>query len=385
MIEVPYNHPAWIEIDLEQFKKNLVILKEFIGPKVKLCMPVKANAYGHGLIPIAQAAVAAQVDCLGVSCLQEGALLRQANLKLPILVLGAIHSEQIAAFIQHDLEFTVASLFKAKLVAQECKLLKQKVKIHLEIDTGMNRTGMRIDTAAKVLEYIRTEPCFELKGVYSHLATADEQDNPFLMLQFKTFMQFIEEYNLLNDNQVICHLANSAGVAALPDTHLDMIRPGILAYGYHPFAQMPAGLNAIKPCFAIKAKVAYFKTVLAGQGVSYNHTYTAERNAHVLTIPVGYGDGLRRSLSNKGAVLLNGKRYPMIGNICMDQFMVDIGDDPGYVGDTVTIIGRSQQENIPIEEHSNLCSTITYEILCGFNNRLPRLYLSNAGPQWEKP
>lgn len=383
MIEVPFNHPAWIEIDLEQFKENLRILKQYIGSQVKLCLPVKANAYGHGLVPIAQAAAEAQVDYLGVSCLQEGILLRRAKVNIPILVFGAIHSEQIPAFIKHDLQFTVASLYKAKLVAQECKLLNQKVKVHIEIDTGMNRTGVRVETASALLDYIRSESCFELKGIYSHLATADEPNSTFVLEQLGLFTEFLSNHNVLNDPDIICHLANSGGVAVSPAIHLDMVRPGILCYGYHPLPNMPEQLRAIKPCFAVKAKVSYFKTVLAGQGVSYNHTYTAQKNAHLLTIPVGYGDGLRRSLSNRGAVLLNGKRHPMVGNICMDQFMVDIGDEAGYVGDTVTIIGKNQDEYISIEEHSALCGTITYEILCGFNNRLPRLYLSAKGPRWE--
>lgn len=383
MIPVPYKHPAWIEIDLVQFKNNLQIFKNYIGPRVKLCLPVKANAYGHGLIPIAQTAVAAKVDCLGVSCLQEGIILRQAGITIPILVLGAIHSEQITAFIEHDLEFTVASLYKAKLVAEECRQLDKKVKIHLEIDTGMNRTGVRVTSAADVLEFVRSQPCFELKGVYSHLATADEPNNPFIHDQTQAFLKFIEEHNLRDNPEITCHIANSAGVAISKETHLDMIRPGILAYGYYPLTDMPEALCSIKPCFSVKAKVAYFKTVLQGQGVSYNHTYVAPCDSHLVTIPVGYGDGLRRCLSNKGAVLLNGKRYPMVGNICMDQFMVDIGDDPAYVGDVVTIIGQDQDQTISVEEHSKLCGTITYEIICGFNNRLPRLYLTEAGYHWE--
>jgi alanine racemase len=383
MIEVPYKHPAWIEIDLEQFKKNLQILKAYTGATVKLCVPVKANAYGHGLVPISKAAVVAGADYLGVSCLQEGIILRKAGITIPILVLGAIHSEQISDFITHDLEFTVASLFKAKLVAQECKMLNKSVKVHLEIDTGMNRTGMRVETARAALDFVRSESVFELKGVYSHLATADEPDNPFVMRQLELFINFLQENGLRDDPNVIAHIANSAGVAVTKAAHLDMIRPGILAYGYHPLPNMPTELQEIKSCFAVKAKVAYFKKVIAGHGISYNHTYKASRDAHIITIPVGYGDGLRRSLSNKGAILLNGKRYPIVGNVCMDQFMVDVGDDSAYVGDMVTIIGKNQDQNIPIEEHSNICSTITYEILCGFNNRLPRLYLNHTGAQWE--
>ncbi len=383
MHDVPFKHPAWIEVDLVQFKKNLHLIKQHIGPNTKLCLPVKANAYGHGLIQIAKAAIEAKVDSLAVSCLQEGILLRAAGIQIPILVLGAIHSEQISAFMRHDLEFTIASMFKAKLVAEECRALGAKVKVHLEVDTGMNRTGVRVETAGTVIDFLLGNQNFIVKGVYSHLATADSPDHPFIDVQIQAFLNFVQQYNLHNHAQIDCHLANSAGTAYLPATHLNMVRPGLLAYGYYPRANIPVGLSEIKPCIAIKAKVAYFKTVLQGQGVSYNHTFTADKNLHLITIPIGYGDGLRRALSNQGSILLNGKRYPMVGNICMDQFMVNIGEDEAYVSDVVTIIGIDQAAEISVQEHSQLCATIPYEILCGFNNRLPRLYYTEEASVWE--
>jgi alanine racemase len=382
MIDVPFGHPAWIEIDLIQFKKNLRIIKEHIGEHTKLCLPIKSNAYGHGLIPIAHAAATAGVDCLAVSCLQEGILLRQANVRLPILVLGAIHIEQIAAFIEYDLEFTVSSYYKAKLVSEACEQLNRQVKVHLEIDTGMNRTGVRVETAHIALEFIQNNPHFILTGIYSHLATADVPNHSFSQVQIEKFLNFLNT-NTFNNNKIIRHLANSAGTACFRESHLDMVRPGLLAFGYYPRLDLPENLLQIKPCFAIRAKVAYFKTVFKGEGVSYNHTHIAPTDAHVLTIPVGYGDGLRRCLSNKAAILLKGKRYPIVGNICMDQFMVDIGMDAGYVGDIVTIIGADHGATIAIEEHSQLCATIPYEILCGFNNRLPRVYRTELGNVWE--
>jgi alanine racemase len=382
MIDVPYSHPAWIEIDLIQFKKNLKIIKEHIGMQTKLCLPVKSNAYGHGLIPIAHAAAVAGVDCLAVSCLQEGILLRQAKVEIPILVLGAIHIEQIPFFIEYDLEFTVSSYYKAQLVATACQQLNKRVKVHLEIDTGMNRTGVRIETAHTVLDFLQNNPYFILTGIYSHLATADVPHHSFSTIQIEKFIDFLNKHNI-NDTNIIRHLANSAGAACFKQAHLDMVRPGLLAFGYYPRQDLSAKLLAIKPCFTIRAKVAYFKKVFKGEGISYNHTHIAENDTHVLTIPVGYGDGLRRCLSNKAAVLLHGKRYPIVGNICMDQFMVDIGMDSGYVGDIVTIIGEDHGAVIPIEEHSQLCSTIPYEILCGFNNRLPRVYCTELGHIWE--
>ena len=383
MLDIPFNHPAWIEINLIQFKKNLQAIKQHIGLNTKLCVPIKANAYGHGLIPIARAAVNAKVDYLGVSCLQEGILIRQAGLKVPVLVLGAIHVDQIQDFIDYDLEFTISSLYKAKLVAKACESLKQTVKVHLEIDTGMNRTGVRVETAPEALNFILENECFKLKGVYSHLATADDPNHPFSHIQINKFIDFLIKHNLKDNPQIICHLANSAGVACLPESHLDMVRPGLLAFGYYPRPDIPDNLNVIKPFFSIRAKVSYFKKVSKGEGISYNHSHIAKDDIHLLTIPLGYGDGLRRCLSNKASILLNGKRYPMVGNICMDQFMVDTGRDPGYVGDIVTVVGKDQTEEITIQDLSRLCATIPYEILCGFNDRLPRIYQTETQVQTE--
>ncbi len=376
MRDLAFNHPAWVEINLAQFKENLRLVKAFLQPGTKICLPVKANAYGHGLINIARAACEEGIDYLGVACLQEGVLLRQANIKIPILVFGAIHLEQIPDFIKYDLEFTIASLYKARMVAEACQEFNKRVRVHLEIDTGMQRTGVRTETAPSVLEFMRNAGCFDLCGVYSHLATADDPEHPFSSKQTEDFLQFINAYGLAEDPNIICHLANSAGVTILPSAHLDMVRPGGLVFGCLPFERnkMPESLRSIKACMEIKAQVAYYKNVPAGTGISYSHTYLTTQKSNILTVPVGYGDGLRRCLSNKGTVLHNGKRYPIIGNICMDQFMIDCGADPGYVGDIVTIIGKQQNEEISIEEMSKICNTHPYEILCGFNDRLPRLY-----------
>lgn len=373
-IALHHNHPAWIEINIAQFKHNLITIRNYLAPGKKFCLPVKSNAYGHGLIPMSRAAVEVGIDYLGVSCLQEGKLLRQANISSPILVFGAIHLEQIAELIEYDLEFTIASHFKARIVADACNKLQKTVKVHLEIDTGMQRTGVQLATAHETLAYLYSQECFTVKGVYSHLATADDPEHEFAKFQFNAFTSFLRTHNLLNNPEVICHLANSSGFACMPETHLDMVRPGLMSFGYLMRKDIPEELRTIKPCLAIKSKVAYFKRVPGNTGISYNHTYSTKEQSHILTIPIGYGDGLRRCLSNKGSVLLSGKRYKMVGNICMDQSMININNDSGYVGDIVTVIGRDANEEITIEEMSLLCDTIPYEILCGFNDRLPRHY-----------
>ncbi len=379
---IPYGHPAWVEINLDQFKQNLQGIKQFIGNR-RICIAIKSNAYGHGLIPIGRAAVEAKVDYLAVSCLKEGAELRNAGIMIPILVLGAIHEEQIPELLSYQLEFTISSAYKAKLTAKKCQELNQKGKIHVEIDTGMQRTGVRPETGVELLDYIYSMKCFDVVGIYSHLATADRPNDTFAKQQIQAFTKFIKENVTDKNRNLICHLANSGGLCYYPESHLDMVRPGLLAFGYFPNAISPSetlgnSLQLIKPCFSVKAKIAYFKVVEAGQGISYNHRYMTSERTRIVTVPIGYGDGLRRSLSNCGQCLINGRKYQISGTICMDQFMVDIHNNEAHVGDEVTLIGQQGVEEITLDEMSRLCDTIPYEILCGFNDRLPRYYVTTA-------
>lgn len=375
MNTLPLSHPAWVEIDLNQFKKNIQLVQQHIG-KSKFCLPIKANAYGHGIIPIAKAAVEAKVDYLGVSCLQEGAILRKAGIKIPIFVMGAIHEEQIEELLNHQLEFTVSSLYKAKLVAEKCLRLQKKGKVHIEMDTGMQRTGVRPQTAIELLNFLQQAKCFELTGVYTHFATADKADDEFAKIQIETFKTFVDSY-IRNPNNpypnTLCHISNSGGVCHFPEAHMDMVRPGLLVFGCFE-KQFNNPLESIQSIFNVKAKISYFKVVDANQGISYNHSYKTKDKTRIVTIPVGYGDGFRRALSNRGSVIIRGKRYPIVGTVCMDQFMVDIGQNEAYVGDEVILVGKQGLEEITLQEMATLCDTIPYEILCGFNDRLPRFY-----------
>jgi alanine racemase len=371
--QVPFGHPAWIEIDLAQFKRNLAAIRNHVGSR-KLCLPIKANAYGHGMVPVARAAVEAKVDYLAVSSLQEGATLREAGLTSPILVMGAIHEEQIEDLIRYGLEFTLSSLYKAQLAARKCHDAQLSCRVHVEVDTGMERTGVRPDTARALLNFLYDDPCFEVVGVYSHLATADDPESAFAREQIQVFRTFVANDLLKAGRHPIIHLANSGGVASYPDSHLDMVRPGLLAFGYCP--QAASGpLAAIEPFFSVKAKLSYFKVVRKNHGISYGHTYTTREETRIVTVPVGYGDGYRRALSNRASVSIRGKLHPIVGNICMDQFMVELGQDEAYVGEVVTLIGKDGAQTIALNELARLCDTIPYEILCGFNDRLPRVYL----------
>lgn len=366
------SHPAWIEINLAQFKQNIAAIRQHIGKRL-LCFPIKANAYGHGLITMAYAAVEAGVDYLAVSCLQEGALLRDAGIKIPIFVMGAIHEEQIADLLNYQFDITIASRYKAELVAKVCKQLQMHCRVHVEIETGMQRTGVRLDTAFDLLNYLQHENCFEIVGIYSHLATADKEDSAFARQQIHSFQQFVQTIIPKLTKRPICHLANSGGVCYYPEAHLDMVRPGLLALGYFP-QQVANALAAITPFFSVKAKIAYFKVVAAGQGIGYGHSYVTREQTRIVTVPVGYGDGYLRALSNRGQVLIGGQLHPIVGNICMDQFMVDIGQHSAYVGDEVVLIGKQGNKELSLLQLAELCQTIPYEILCLFNDRLPRIY-----------
>jgi alanine racemase len=361
------SHPSWIEIDLKQFKKNLEIIRQKIGTRL-FCLPVKANAYGHGLVQMSLTAQEFGVDMIAVSCLQEGIELRRSGITCPILVFGAIHEDQIDLLIDYRLEFSISSKFKADLVAS--KNHRKPCRVHLEVDTGMHRTGMRPETALQLFEQMRRQPCFEIVGIYSHLATADEPNHPFVQTQIDAFSALKQQIDAPN---IIWHLANSGGVYYYPDSYFDMVRPGLLCYGLTPDGSEDPH---IRPFFSLKARISYFKVVASGQGISYGHLYKTKNQTRIVTIPVGYGDGYCRSLSNKSSVLIRGKQYIAAGRICMDQFMVDIGSDEAYVGEEALLVGTQGETTISLWDLAKQASTDPREILCRFNDRIPRIYIS---------
>jgi alanine racemase len=366
-----FPHPSWIEVDLKQFKKNIALIRNHIGSSL-LCLPVKANAYGHGLNPIGKAAEEAGVDYIAVAHLQEGILLRQANVRIPILVLGAIHGDQIVDLINFNLEFTISSTFKADQVAEACRKYRHTCRVHLEVDTGMQRTGVRVSTAPSLFHHVQHLKCFEIKGIYSHLATADTPEDPFALKQIEAFCSLTDSL-LPPDSPILRHIANSGGTTYFKKAHLDMVRPSLMTFGY-PLKGSTKPLSSIAPCFSVKTKVSYSKIVEENTGISYGHSYITPRKTRIVTIPIGYGDGYRRALSNRGFVLIREKRFPIVGKICMDQCMIDVGEENIKVGEEVVLIGSQGKNSITVEEIASLCDTTPYEVLCFFNDRLPRLY-----------
>lgn len=366
--------PTFVEVDLAALTFNLQQIKQHVSPAA--VMPVvKANGYGHGLVRVAQHFENLGAPILGVNLLEEGVRLRLAGIKCPILVMGGIVAGQIEHFIDHDLEITVSSVEKLDRVA-ECASSKGKTAVvHLKFDTGLNRIGVQPRSSKTLIERALKTAHIQIKGIFSHLACADEPDHPMTQEQIECFQQIIAYFDQIGAPMPLRHLANSGGVLHFPDTHLDLVRPGIALYGVLPSEASYAPFE-LKSAMRLVSEVVYFKVLNPGQTVSYGATWRAEKQTRIVTIPVGYGDGYPRALSNRGQVLINGKRYPIVGKMCMDQFMVDIGWDSAYNGDEVVLAGNQGDGRIPIEEIAALTRSIPYEFLTNLNERIPRTYIN---------
>lgn len=372
------DRPTRIRVDLDALSHNLHALRARAG--VPVMGIVKANAYGHGLIPVARHLQAQGVEQLGVAFVEEGIALRQAGVHVPILVLGGIFGPQAAQFIRHDLEITVSSLDKLRQVETAAESLGRKATIHLKLDTGMERIGVHSYSAAAFIEAAVASRWCTVKGVYSHLACADDPASPMTLQQLQRFLDACAHFDRIGAPMPLRHLANSGGMLHFPETCLDMVRPGIALYGVLPD---PASRRTVdlRPALSLVSQVVYFKVVKAGRTVSYGATWTAPRDTRVVTVPIGYGDGFPRALSSRGEVLIRGQHHPIVGRICMDQFMVDIGPDgTAYNEDDVVLIGRQGDAEIPCEAVAQAAGTIPYEILVGLNDRIPREYRGGAVP-----
>lgn len=365
--------PTRIRVDLDALSHNLRVLRGAAG--VPVMGVVKANAYGHGLVPVALHLQAQGVDQLGVAFLEEGVALRRAGIRLPILVMGGIFGPQATQLIAQDLEITVSSLDKLRQVEAAAESLGKKATIHLKIDTGMERIGVHSYHAGPFIEAAVASRWCTVKGVYSHLACSDEPDSPMTARQLERFLEACAHFERIGAPMPVRHLANSGGVLDFPATHLDLVRPGIALYGVLPDTGSRTALD-LRPVMSLVSQVVYFKVVPAGNPVSYGATWAPDADTRVITVPMGYGDGFPRALSSRGEVLVRGQRRPIVGRICMDQFMVDLGPQgTAYNEDEVVLIGTQGGETIRCEDVARAAGTIPYEILVGLNTRIPRQYV----------
>ncbi|HMO18185.1 MAG TPA: alanine racemase [Oligoflexia bacterium] len=368
--------PSHLQINLSSIAHNLGLIKKFVKP-AKVMAIVKANAYGHGLIPVAKVLEEYGADYLGVAFVEEGVTLRKSGIKLPILTLGGISGRQIGLFLDHDLDITASSVSKLEAIDQAARNSNKIARVHLKIDTGMERIGVHYYSTEieNLISKSLSSKNIELISILSHLADSESVDTSFMKEQLNRFTKCLEPFKSILPKNTILHIANSGGILSSKDCHLQMVRPGRILYGVSPAPHLNHVLPLI-PSLALTSEVVYFKVVKKGATVSYGRTWEALEDTRVVTIPLGYGDGLPRRYGNVGSVLIRGKKYPITGTICMDQLMVNIGPKgEAYNGDQVTIIGSDGDESISVTDLANIINAEPLEILTSLNTRLPRQYI----------
>lgn len=362
--------PTHAVVNLSAIDRNVQFIKTLTG-QAQIMAIVKANAYGHGILEITRQVLASGVDAIGVGFLEEGIFLRQNDVDAPVLVLGGILGYQVKKFIQYDLEMTVSSLELAAHINEQSG--KRKARVHLKIDTGMERIGVSHRFAVEFVRRVALMKNIEIMGIYSHFSSADE-DLEFTRLQFERFMDVCEKVRQLGIEIPYRHIANSAALVNFPESRLDLVRPGLMIYGIPPSPDQMQTLP-LEPAMILASKVVFIKRVPANTAISYNKKYYTQKDSNVVTIPIGYGDGYSRLLTNTGEVLIQGKRYPIIGAVCMDQLMVNLGDDTAEFGDEVILIGSMGNETITAWDIALKIGTIPYEVTCMINARVPRLFV----------
>lgn len=364
--------PTRLEIDIKVLTENYNKIKEYVAP-AKMMPILKANAYGHGLVRVAQLMEDLNADYIGVAVLEEGILLREQGIKIPILILGGIWGNQIPLFLKHDLTITASSIGKLDQINELAGQMKIRAKVHLKIDTGMERIGVHYYSAEKFLEAAVKYPNISLDGIFSHFANSEKEDFAYTRLQLERFNEVLYFFEKHSIKTPVRHISNSGAILQMPEANLDMVRPGIMLYGVYPSADV-AKTIPVKPALKWKSLVVYFKVIKPNHPVGYGSTWKTDHNVRAVTIPVGYGDGYFRTTSNKAEVIIRGKRYPVIGSISMDQFVVNIENDSAFNGDEVILIGSDGNNSITVEELAEWAGTIPYEILTNINTRVPRIY-----------
>ena len=376
---------TYAQVDLGALERNLDAIRAHVEFR-KILLPVKANAYGHGLTEVSRSGVftaplaqflqdRSVVDWFGVATVEEGVRLRAAGITLPILKLSATQNHEVARAIEADLTLTVVDPVSIWAVSAAAEALDKHVNVHLKVDTGMRRIGCPPSLAPRFAELVEQAPYCHLQGVFTHFAASDNpEEDDFTNRQLSQFIEAVDEIeDTLGRGIELKHAANSGAVERHPDSWLDMVRPGILSYGY---PQSPLPTLRVDPVLSLISHVSFVKTVHAGETVSYGRTWVAPWDTRVATVSIGYGDGYTRLLSNRAEVLIQSRRYPQIGTVCMDQIMVDLGPDSTIgVGEQVTLIGRDGSESIGANDLGALAGTISYEILTRIAERVSRVYI----------
>jgi alanine racemase len=367
-----FYRPTFAEIDLDAIRHNLEIVNYLVGNETKILGVVKADAYGHGIKEVSKA-ILDYVDYFGVASLDEARVLREAGIKKPILVIGAILPEEIEGVLRFNVIQTVSDLNIPRKLSKLAIANNRKIKVHVKIDTGMGRLGFWHREAVGFIKKIASLKNIIIDGIFTHFPNA-EADRVFTYNQIRNFKLLIEELWAHNIDIPIKHTANSMALIDFKDSHMNMVRPGLMMYGIYPKPSLMKNI-LLRPALTLKTKIAYLKAVQKGRTISYGMTYITRKQTKIATIPVGYGDGYSRHFSNRSEVLIRGVRCPIVGRVCMDMCMVDVGHLKHVnVGDDVILIGRQANEIIRAEELARLIGTIPYEILCNIGRRVPRIY-----------
>lgn len=362
-------------INLDAIRLNVKKAKELVKPGTKIMGIIKADGYGHGAVPIAKV-LKDDVDAYGIAIIEEGIELRRSGVKKPILILGYTPEPMIKDLVEYDIMPAIFSYETAKKISDEACRQNKTVKAHIKLDTGMSRIGFSLteESLKTIIEISKLEG-MQIEGCFSHFSKADEKDKRFTYIQLKRFEEFTKKIEEAGIKIATKHISNSAGIIEFPEANYDMVRIGISTYGLYPSEDVDKEKHVLEPAMEIKTCVSFLKEMEEGIGIGYGGTFVTSRKTKVATVPVGYGDGYPRGLSGKGRVLIHGKSAPILGRVCMDQFMVDVTDiDDIAVGDEVTLVGRDKEEFISVEELANMTGSFNYEFVCDVGKRIPRVY-----------
>ena len=377
---------AWAEVNLDSLKHNITAIRKLVTPSAKILGVVKADAYGHGYFEVASTLLENGADALAIACLDEALQLRKSNFSCPLLILGHSCNDEADDLVAADIIPACFDYSFAKAMSDSAVKQNKTAKIHIKTDTGMGRIGYRY-TADKAVNKRSVEeilkisklPNLEINGIFTHFSVADDDDDEYTFLQFERFTSLCSELEKNGLKIPIKHCANSAATVRFPHMHLDMVRPGIILYGHKPSAFTDCSALSLKPVMTFKAKISNIKTIESGASVSYGRRYTSEKPTKIATVPVGYADGYSRLLSNKAQILVNGNLCNIVGNICMDQCMIDVSDvNTISIGDEVILFGTGKNAELPVECLADKMGTINYEILCMVGKRVPRVYIENG-------
>lgn len=365
------NRDAYAEINLSAIRHNFTEIRRHIQPTAKLCAVVKANAYGHGAVEVSKVAVECGADFLAVATVDEALELRRAGFSQPILILGLIPNDAVKIAVENKITLTVSNFDLAEKISDAATKISTVAKVHLAIETGMGRIGIFPDAAVDVAAQIDSLPNVELEGLFTHFADADIADKTFTLNQLDIFKATAEKIRAIGVDVKICHVAESAAILELPQAHLDMVRAGIISYGFYPSDEVKRTIE-IQPAMKLVARIVYIKKVPKGISIGYGREFIATRDSIIATLPIGYADGYIRAYKNFH-VEINGQLAPITGRVCMDQFMIDVTDIPNVkIGDEVILFGS---DLITGDDAAKHLKTINYEVTCLISNRVPRIYI----------